>query len=272
MRLVVNLVNVSVITLRNSLLANLNWQIRKGESWAVIGPNGAGKTTLLKLINGYQRSSEGEVSILGNDLHNVDVRELRKKIGFVGPYIEQLIPQEEDILRIVLSGKYATLGLWDRPPREDFKYAQRLIRLIDCENCQGKRFGDLSQGEKQRIIIARALMSKPRMLTLDEACAGLDLKAREHLLAVLSTLTKEKDVTMIFVTQRIDEIPRNFTHALLLKEGAIIAQGAVEKVLTDDNLSHCFDVRVKVEKWQGRLYSLIDSRASRHQRESHSYE
>jgi len=255
---IVKLSNVSVVMNRRKIIDKLDWQVKRGENWVIIGPNGAGKTTLLKIVNGYQWPSTGKVMVLGNLFGRTDLRELRKDIGFVSSYITDWIPLDEKVLNAVISGKCASIRAWKKPEKGDVEQAQVLLRLVDCHEFQDKRFGELSEGERQKVTIARALMAKPKLLTLDEPSAGLDLKARESFLSSLKKIVRNHNATLTYVTHRIDEIPQGFTHALLLREGRSVACGAINDVLKSSNLSLCFDVKVKVKTWRGRFYVLID--------------
>ena len=172
--------------------------------------------------------------------------------------MEDLFPEEEKILDVVASGASASLRLWQSPSQKELPYATALVRRVGCGEHLRKRFGQLSQGEKRRITIARALMAKPLLFTLDEPCSGLDVSGREDLLSTLSRIAKGHAQTMVYVTHRIEEIPPGFTHALLLKRGRVVGKGELDQVLTGKNLTRCFGVNVKVTKWRNRYYALVD--------------
>lgn len=254
----VKLSRTSVILGEKLALDEVSWEVRKGQSWVIIGPNGSGKTTLLSVINGYNWPSQGEVTVLGQQFGNVDLRELRKKIGIVSSFMNQWFESNEKVLDVVVSGKYGSTKLWKAPLRGDFKRARALLRTLGCAHCARRSLKEVSQGERQKIVISRALMARPRLLTLDEPCEGLDLRARESFLEGLAAVAQQKTPTIIDVTHRTDEIPRGFTHALLLKEGKVVAAGKIEEVITGKNLSRCFDVSVRVKKFGGRFYTLVD--------------
>jgi iron complex transport system ATP-binding protein len=255
---IVNMSNVSVAIEGNPVLRDVSWQMEDGENWVVVGPNGAGKTTLLRLLNGYHWPSSGQVSVLSKPFGKVDLRELRRRIGFVSSFISDWIPEDERVVDVVMSGKYASIRLWKEPPRRDLQHANLMLRRVGCERYMNAKFGKLSQGEKQRIIIARALMANPRLLVLDEPCASLDLPAREAFLSTVTEIARRKTPSLIYVTHRIEEIPAGFTHALLIKAGRVLREGKIDAVLDNRHLSKCFGVKVKVSKWRNRYYAMID--------------
>ena len=249
---------MSVILGEKLALDEISWEVRRGQSWVVIGPNGSGKTTLLSVINGYNWPYQGEVSVLGQQFGNVDLRELRKKIGIVSSFMNQWFESNEKVLDVVVSGKHGSTKLWRAPVKGDFERARALLRRLGCAHCAGRSLKEVSQGERQKIVITRALMARPKLLTLDEPCEGLDLSARESFLAGLATIAQQKSPTIIDVTHRTDEIPFGFTHALLLKDGKVVAAGNIEAVITGQNLSNCFDVSVRVKMIGGRFYTVVD--------------
>lgn len=242
----------------NEVIRNVSWRVERGENWVVVGPNGAGKTTLLRLLNGYLWPTSGTAAVLGKAFGSVDLRELRKSIGFVSSYMDGWVSEEERVLDVVASGASASMHPWQSLSQKDISYATSLVRRVGCGRHLQKRFGQLSQGERMRVIIARALMGKPLLITLDEPCAGLDLSGREDFLSTLSTIAVRRAQTMVYVTHRIDEVPSGFTHALLLRSGRVIAKGKIDRVLSGKNLSRCFGVRVRVTRWRKKLYALVD--------------
>jgi iron complex transport system ATP-binding protein len=225
----------------------------------VVGPNGAGKTTLLLLLNGYLWPASGSVTVLGKQFGKVDLRELRRSVGFVSPHMDGWFSDEEGVLDIVASGASASVRLWKNPAPNELRYAATLVRRVGCGEQIRKRFGQLSQGEKRRITIARAFMAKPLLITFDEPCAGLDVSGREDFLSTLSRIAKGHAQTMVYVTHRIEEIPQGFTHALLLRRGRVVGKGELAQVLTKKNLTHCFGVNIRVRRWRGRFYALLDA-------------
>jgi iron complex transport system ATP-binding protein len=256
---VLELTNVSLLRGDRIILKDLTWHIRKGEHWAVVGANGSGKTMLLKIATGYLWPSQGTVSVLGNRFGTVDLRELRTKIGWISAALRDLIPPRDSALEVVLSGRYASLGLWNPVDETDKTRATELLTVFHCDDLTTQPFGSLSQGEQQKILIARALLPTPRLLILDEPCSGLDLSAREQLLqTVYQVGSQPNGPTLIFVTHHIDEIVPIFTHALIMQAGQILAQGIKEHVLTPSTLSQAFGVSVNIIKTNGRYYNHID--------------
>ena len=247
------------------VLHNINLEVRSGENWAVVGPNGSGKTTLLKVINGYQRISQGGVSVFGERFGETNLKEVRRRIGMVSSYLSDLVQLDDNVLDIVVSGGYAQTRLWGVPKFEFVEKARGLLRRLGCLKFEDGRLRELSQGERQKVIIARALMADPLLLTLDEPCAGLDLKSRESFISGLEEIASRKGklgppFSMIYVTHRIDEIPSScFNKALLLKKGRRLTREEEEigKVLTSENVSRCFDVDVKVRRSGERYYPVI---------------
>jgi iron complex transport system ATP-binding protein len=249
---------VTLVSENRVILHNLSWQVKEGEHWAVVGANGAGKTMMLRVASGYLWPTKGTVSILGKTFGTIDLRELRKKIGWISSALRDMIPRRDSVLDVVLSGQYASLGLWDKPIPSEINLAHQIIQFMGCEDLVTHSFGRISQGEQQKIIIARALMAQPRLLILDEPCAGLDLLARETLLDTISSLVQQKHCpTVIFVTHHIEEIIPIFSHVLILKSGRILAKGLKEEILTSNILSHTFGVNVKVVMNNGRFWSQI---------------
>jgi iron complex transport system ATP-binding protein len=255
---IVELTDVSVDIGGRKIIDNFSWRVKRGEHWVIVGPNGAGKTTLLRVLNGYQWPSSGKATVLSTSFGSSDLRELRKEIGFVSAYIGDCIPDELKVEDVVMTGAYASIRLWSPPRSGDLARAKALLRRISCAKHAKKSFGQLSQGEKQRVIIARALMARPSLLTLDEPCAELDLTGRESFLSTLAKIATRKTPTMIYVTHRIEEVPRGFTHALLLKDGRALDSGRIEAVFNKKSLSSCFGVKVDVRKWRNRFYAFVD--------------
>ncbi|MDA4129406.1 MAG: ATP-binding cassette domain-containing protein [Thaumarchaeota archaeon] len=258
--LVVQFSHVSVTIQNNRALSNLSFEIRRGERWAIVGPNGSGKTTLLRIINGYLRPSKGQVTVLEGEFGQIDLSELRKKAGFVSSYLDNLVESRDNVLDIVVSGKYGATRLWAVPPFEDVQRAKQLLRELNCQRFEDRSLQNLSQGERQKVLIARALMPNPELLTFDEPCAPLDLGARETFIKSIDKIArdpKQSTLSMIYITHRIDEIPSSFTHALLLKNGKSLNEGKIERVITSENLSLCFGVPVEVKRWRGRLFPII---------------
>ena len=239
-----------------AILSEVRWRVQRGEHWVMLGANGSGKTSLLSALTGYLMPTAGEISLLGETYGQSDWRELRKKIGLVSSSVRQLMADTEPALATVASGKYAMIDFWGRLTRAEKTAARRLLRQVECEALADRAWGVLSQGERQRILVARALMAKPQVLILDEPCAGLDPAAREHFLQFLQRLGTQKDSpTLILVTHHVEEIMPVFTHVLMLKDGRVLATGKKREVLDSQNLSAAFGTRMRLCQQAGR-YAL----------------
>lgn len=254
---IVEFVHVNLTIEKNHVLSDISLKVNRGERWAIVGPNGSGKTTMLRIINGYLRPSDGSVSFHG-DAESVELDNVRKKTGFVSSFLDNLLESEDSVLDVVVSGKYGATRLWEVPPYETVEQARRLLRELGCEKFEDRSLADLSQGERQKVLIARSMMPKPNLLTFDEPCASLDLGAREQFLKGLERIAKRnRSLSMIYVTHRIDEIPSVFNHALLLRKGRVIASGEIRRVFTEANLSKCFGLRVAIKRWENRFYPVV---------------
>ena len=227
------------------ILDRMDWRVTRGEHWVILGANGSGKTSLLSALTGYLTPSAGEVELLGETYGNSDWRELRTRVGLVSSAIRQKVPDWDPAGLVVIGGKYAMLDYWGPVRRADRAEAAKVMRAAECEHLAGREWGVLSQGERQRVLIERALMARPAVLILDEPCAGLDPVAREHFLAFMQRLASKRiagknSPTLLFVTHHVEEIVPAITHALLLREGRVTASGAVADTLTSANLTQAF--------------------------------
>ena len=257
---VLHVSNVRVQRGATIILDGISWQIKQGEHWAILGANGSGKTSLLSVLSGYLSFTSGEIQVLGKKFGQTDWRELRKKIGLVSSSIRQLMPDSEPALLTVLSGKDAVLDVWGNGSPTDRARARKFLRQVECEYLAARPWLVLSQGERQRVLIGRALMAKPKLLILDEPCAGLDPVARENLLQFLQRLGAQKNSpTLVFVTHHIEEIMPVFSHAMILKSGRVIGKGEKHSILTSALLSHALDAKIKVAGKQGRYTAKIQS-------------
>lgn len=237
-----------------TILDGITWSVRPGEHWALIGANGCGKTTLLRTLTGYLSATSGEISLLGRRYGETDWRELRAQIGLVTSALQASIPSAETALETVMSGNYAQLDLWARTTANDAREARRWLRFVRIEQLAERAWLYLSQGERQRVLIARALIAKPRLLILDEPCAGLDPIAREDFLEFINRLARRKTgPALVLVTHHVEEIVPAFTHALLLRSGRVVAAGLRRETLTGSALSQTFGQPVKLSKRNGRL-------------------
>ena len=254
----ISLEDVSFVRSQRLILDRIFWDIQRGNHWVVLGANGSGKTTLLQLLAGYLWPTRGSVTVLGEEFGRTDVRELRKKIGWVGSFLEAQIPSSMSPLDLIVSGKYASIGIFENPKEEDYHHGLDLARQLKCSEILDLPYGVLSQGEKQRLLIARGLIHKPQLLVLDEPCAGLDLVAREQLLDTLEHLGRSAGgPTMIFVTHHLQEIMPTFTHAFLLRQGSCLAMGQKREILRSELLSQAFGIQVQVTAEGKRYWSRI---------------
>jgi iron complex transport system ATP-binding protein len=249
------LAEVEVLRDGRTILGPINWSISSGERWVILGPNGAGKTTLLQLASALIHPTRGEVHILGERLGAVDVFELRPRIGFTSSAMLELLPVDEKVIDVVLTSAYAIAGRWiEEYDLWDESRAKALLTTFGVRELGERLFGTLSEGEKKRVQISRALMADPEVLLLDEPAAGLDLGGREDILQRITTYTSdEKAPATIIVTHHIEEIPAGTTHALLLNRGKIHAAGLINEVLTEEAISQVFGVRVSLS-FNGRRY------------------
>lgn len=251
---VLKLRGVSVRRETSLLLRNVDWTARGDERWIVIGPNGAGKTTLLQVASTLLFPTEGTVEVLGERLGEVDVFELRPRIGLTSASLAERVPAAEKVIDLVLTASYAILGRWkEEYDSADVTRAVELLDALGCSHLIRRRFATLSEGERKRVQIARAMMPDPEMLLLDEPAAGLDLGGREDLLRRLSVLAHNpKAPMMVLVTHHVEEVPDGFTHAMLLRRGAVLTAGPIEDVFTAKNLSRCFGVPLEIERHEKR--------------------
>ncbi|HEY6423680.1 MAG TPA: ABC transporter ATP-binding protein [Pseudonocardiaceae bacterium] len=241
----------------NVLLDRVDWRVELDEKWVVLGPNGAGKTTLLRLAAAELHPSAGIVYVLGERLGRTDVFELRPRIGFSSASLAGRVPGDELVSDLVVSAGYAVLGRWrERYHEVDTARAAGLLAALGVDGLARRCFGTLSEGERKRVLIARALMTDPELLLLDEPAAGLDLGGREDLLARLATLAADPDSpATVLVTHHVEEIPPGFTHAMLMRDGAVVAQGLLSEVLIEENASKTFGVDLVLERAGGRFFA-----------------
>ncbi|MHB9029050.1 MAG: ABC transporter ATP-binding protein, partial [Candidatus Latescibacterota bacterium] len=234
----IELENISLDRAGRPILRNISLTVNPGEHWAMLGPNGSGKTTLLTVITAYAWPMEGAVTVLGNRYGSIDIREVRRRIGLVSSALFERVPPRDTFFDVVLSGRYASLGIWEEIPDADRERAREIIAFLDCASIADRPYGVLSFGERQRALIGRALMPEPRILILDEPCEGLDMHARETLLHRLDALISAPDgPSLMMVTHRVEEIPPGVTHALVLKEGRVLATGEKHATITSAKLS-----------------------------------
>jgi iron complex transport system ATP-binding protein len=237
------------------ILRDIRWQVMPGEHWVVLGANGAGKSSLLSIVAGYEWPSLGRVAVLGEVYGKCDMRTLKERIGWVSSALFGWLPMGQSARQVAATGIHATIGNWQELSARDLIRADDALRSIGAFAFRNKRYGVLSQGEKQRVMIARALVTKPELLILDEPCAGLDPGARERLISDVDRLCAKRDgPTLILVSHHVEEIPAHATHALLLKEGGPLASGPLEDVLTDELLTELYEYSCKVGSANGRYW------------------
>ncbi|SCL20935.1 iron complex transport system ATP-binding protein [Micromonospora rhizosphaerae] len=248
--LVVSLHGVGVRRSGTALLQDVDWRVELDERWVVLGPNGAGKTTLLSLAAGRLHPTTGTAHVLGERIGRTDVNELRMRIGLSTAALAERLPVEERVSDVVVTAAWSVVGRWrESYDRTDEARARALLGQLGAGHLADRAYGTLSEGERKRVQIARALMTDPELLLLDEPAAGLDLGGREDLVARLAELAYDPDApALVLVTHHVEEIPPGFTHALLLRDGGVVAQGVLADTLTADNLSKTFGLPLVVER------------------------
>lgn len=252
---IISLENISYRRGENTLLNHISWQVLPKENWALLGPNGCGKTTLMKMIAGWIFPSEGKVSVLGHQFGESNLTELRSHIGWVTGMLTEEIPSQLSACEIVISGTMGTLGLFADPSPEQIESATFFMNLMKVDHFADRHFALLSQGERMRTLIARALATQPLLLILDEPCSGLDPVSQENFLQTINTLTQNEEAPpVLFVTHHIDEIVPGIKHVLALRHGEIVIQGDKQEVLTAENLKKIFHTDFMVQLEQERYY------------------
>jgi iron complex transport system ATP-binding protein len=251
---VLELADVSVRRGQATLLDSVDWTVREGERWVVLGANGAGKTTLVQLCSAQIHPTSGVAGILGEVLGTIDVFDLRPRIGYTSAAIAERIPRDEVVRDVVVSASYGVLGRWREHYDElDHDRARDLLVEVGAGKLLDRTFGTLSEGERKRVQIARSLMTDPELLILDEPAAGLDLGGREDLVSTMSVLANDiSSPAIVLVSHHVEEIPPGFTHALMLREGRVVAQGPVAEVMTATNLTTTFGMSLQLSFEDGR--------------------
>lgn len=256
---VLHLHNTKVTRNGKHILSNINWTVEEDQRWIILGPNGAGKTTLLSIAAARLHPTSGQVDILDEILGAVDVFELRPRIGLSSAPVAQQTPANETVLNTVITAAYGVSGRW-KEEYDSFDDNQGLALLADwgVDHLANRTFGSLSEGEKKRVLIARALMTDPELLILDEPAAGMDIAGREDLVQRLTTLATDPYApATILVTHHLEEIPPGFTHAMLLKDGQILAAGPIDQTLTSQNLSATYDMPLELTQHPTGRYSAF---------------
>ncbi|WP_372729594.1 ABC transporter ATP-binding protein [Nocardioides sp.] len=265
MSAVLEFADVTVRRGQATLLDRVNWTVEEDERWVVLGPNGAGKTTLLQVAAAQLHPTSGVVGILEEVLGTVDVFDLRPRIGLTSAALAERIPRDERVHDVVVSASYGVLGRW-REVYDDLDHgrAQDLLVEVGVKHLADRTFGTLSEGERKRVQVARALMTDPELLLLDEPAAGLDLGGREDLVSTLSSLAMDPDSpATVLVSHHVEEIPPGFTHAMLLRGGQVVASGLLDHVVTEANLSAAFSMPLTLRHEDGRWHARRRVRHSR---------
>src|SRR5689334_20092133 len=254
MTAVVELAGVTIVRGGARLLDGIDWTIDEADRWVVIGPNGAGKTTLLQILAAQVHPTSGVAGLLGEVLGAVDVFELRPRIGLTSAALADRLPKSERVSDVVVSASYAVLGRWIEEYDElDHERAAALLSELGIAHLADRTFGTLSEGERKRVQIARALMTDPELMLMDEPAAGLDLTGREQLVRSLGDLARDPYApASVLVTHHVEEIPVGITHALLLRSGKVVAAGPLAETLTAENLEATFDLELDLTHTAGR--------------------
>jgi iron complex transport system ATP-binding protein len=254
---VLDLREVRVVRDNATLLDEVTWRVDEGQRWVVLGPNGAGKTTLLQIAGARAFPSSGSVEVLDERLGQVDVFDLRPRIGLTSAVLADQIPATERVVDVVLTGSYAVVGRWrESYDPIDVMRAEAILTAVGMLALAQRRYGTLSEGERKRVQIARALMADPELMLLDEPAAGLDLGGREDLVARLARIALDPAApTMVLITHHVEEIPPGFTHVLLLRAGRVVAAGPLAQTLTSDLLSQTFAMALEVSPWGDRWWA-----------------
>ncbi|MCS5479012.1 ABC transporter ATP-binding protein [Corynebacterium hylobatis] len=250
------------------LVGPVTWQVELDERWVIIGPNGAGKTTLIRMAAAEEFPSTGRAFVMGEQLGRTDMRDLRSMIGVSSAALGNRIPDNETVGDLVVSAGYAVLGRWrEEYEAIDFEQAHEILDLVGAYHLIDRTWGTLSEGERKRVLVARALMTNPELLILDEPGAGMDLGGREDLVGYLGDLALDPDApAIVMITHHVEEIPFGFTHAMLLDEGKVVAQGLIDNVLTSENLSTTFHQPIEVSRIGERYFARRTRRPGTHRR------
>jgi len=251
----IQLSNITFIRDERTILDDVNLHVREGEHWVILGRNGSGKTTILDFITGYQFPSRGKVEVLGNKYGECDVREVRRKIGIISQSLLERMNLNDPVWEAVATGQYAYLRFYQEIDPQVAEKAIDMLRQLGLGHVTHQRLGTLSQGERKKVMLARALMTDPEVLILDEPCSGLDLFEREKLLAGIAQMGK--NMTVIYVTHHLEEMIPLFTHVALIENGKLFASGPKHQVLTSENLKRVFDVSVEIEWFRDRPWIKV---------------
>jgi iron complex transport system ATP-binding protein len=265
------LIDFAKVSLRRGgqvLVGPITWSVELDERWVVIGPNGAGKTSLLRIAAAMEYPSSGTAFVLGERLGRVDMSELRSRVGLSSSALSQRVPDDEVVRDLVVSAGYSVLGRWrEKYDDVDYEQAVDMLESVGAEHLAERAYGTLSEGERKRVLIARSMMTDPELLLLDEPAAGLDLGGREDLLARLEDLALDPDSpALVLVTHHVEEIPRGFSHGLILSEGKVVDSGLLSDVLTSENLSKAFGQSIVLDNSEGRYFARRARSRAAHRR------
>lgn len=255
-----NVIELEHVMLRRKgkvILDDVSWNVPAHQHCVLLGVNGSGKTALLQAITGYMPPSSGRIQVLGKVHGTYDLRELRKSIGWVSSSFQERIHPQDSALEVVVSGKFASIGLWEDPTPADFENARAQLEFMGCDYVAERPYSVLSQGEKQRVLIARSLMLSPRLLILDEPCSGLDPSSREFFLEFIEKLGQQTDgPTLIYVTHHIEEVVSIFSHVCVMKAGRILLNGPKDRIITGENLAQAFGMEMTISRSNGRYWVM----------------
>ncbi|MFB5675697.1 ABC transporter ATP-binding protein [Paenibacillus terreus] len=243
------MIKMEHITLRRGqdrILDDVNLEVNTGEHWAILGRNGSGKTTILEMMTGYLFPTTGRVEVLGNVFGECDVREVRKEIGYISQSLLEKLALKDPVWEVVATGAYAFLRFYQEIPEEVKEKAVSLLQEMNLGGLVDHPLGTLSQGERKKVMLARSLMAEPKLLIMDEPCAGLDLYEREKMLLEIDRL-RRRDISVIYVTHHIEEIVPLFTHVALIRDGKVAAAGPKKEVLTKETIMHTYEIPVELQ-------------------------
>lgn len=253
----INLKNISLTIHKAEILRDISWEIESDQKWVLFGKNGSGKTQLLKVITGYIHQTSGLVRRFNSEECGSDIRELRKRIGYMSSYLKDRIPPGETVLDVVLSGFFASIGLYEQVTPGQTRKARELLEMIHMGNFTARTFGTLSYGERQKVIILRSIIEDPDILILDEPTMGLDILSREEFLGILEKIASAGKLAMIYVTHHVEEIIPLFDRIYVLDEGETYYQGPVSRALEKNIIGSLYDNKVEIHNRDGRFYSIL---------------
>lgn len=255
--LLIDFRDVTFVRNGRTLVGPVNWQVELDERWVIVGPNGAGKTTLIRMASAQEFPTSGTAFVLGERIGRTDMRDLRAAIGITSSALAQRVPANEKVGDLVVSAGYAIVGRWrEEYDERDYDQALEVLEQVGAMHLIDRTWGTLSDGEKKRVLVARAVMTDPELLIMDEPAAGMDLGGREDLLAYLGELALDPDApAIVMITHHLEEIPFGFTHAMLIDEGAVVAQGLIEDVMTSENVSKAYHQPIEVTADEGRYFA-----------------